>query len=80
MSDKDTGSSFFMGFILGVVAGTAIGLLYAPKRGAETRELLKEKTESAAEKAKEVAAKVKEAAVSAEKRVEEKLGSKKVEE
>ena len=80
MSDKDTGSSFLIGFILGVVAGAAIGLLYAPKRGAETREILKEKAERAAEKAKEAAAKVKEAAVSAEKRVEEKLGSKKVEE
>ena len=80
MSDKDTGGSFFVGFILGVVAGAAIGLLYAPKPGVETRELLREKAERAAEKAREAAAKAKEVAVSAEKRVEEKLGRKKVEE
>ena len=87
MSEKDTSSGVLIGFIIGVVAGAAIGLLYAPKPGMETRELLKEKAEIAAEKAKEAAAKAKEAAakakeaaVSAEKRVEEKLGRKKVEE
>ncbi len=74
---KDTGISFTAGFILGAVAGVAIGFLYAPKPGKETRELLKEKTEKAREKASEVAEKAKEAATKTEKRVEEKLGRKK---
>ena len=56
--------------------GTAIGFLYAPKPGKETRALLKEKAEKAREKAEEVAKEAKEAAVKAEKRVEEKLGRK----
>jgi gas vesicle protein len=74
---KDTGISFTAGFILGAVAGVAIGFLYAPKPGKETRELLKEKAEKAREKASEVAEKAKEAATKTEKRVEEKLGRKK---
>ena len=45
MSDKDTGSSFAIGFIIGAIAGVAVGFLYAPKAGKETRALLKEKAE-----------------------------------
>ena len=74
---KDTGISFTAGFIIGAVAGVAIGFLYAPKPGKETRALLQEKAEKAREKASEVAEKAKEAATKAEKRVEEKLGRKK---
>ncbi len=74
---KDTGISFTAGFILGAVAGVAIGFLYAPKPGKETRALLQEKAEKAREKASEVAEKAKEAATKTEKRVEEKLGRKK---
>jgi gas vesicle protein len=77
MAEKDTGASFAIGFFLGAVVGVAIGFLYAPKPGSETRAMLKEKAESAAEKAKETAEKAKEAAVAAEHRVEEKLGRKK---
>jgi len=76
MAEKDTGTSFASGFILGAVVGVAIGFLYAPKPGKETRALLKEKAEKAREKASEVAEKAKEEAVKAEKRVEEKLGRK----
>jgi len=43
MSDQYAGR-FIAGFILGAVAGLALGLLYAPQPGKETRELLKEKT------------------------------------
>ena len=77
MSEKDTGASFAVGFLLGAVVGVAIGFLYAPKPGRETRTMLKEKAETAAEKAKETAEKAREAAVEAEHRVEEKLGRKK---
>lgn len=77
MAEKDTGASFAVGFLLGAVIGVAIGFLYAPQPGRETRAVPKEKAEIAAEKAKETAQKAKEAAVAAEHRVEEKLGRKK---
>ena len=69
MSDKDSGSSFIIGFLAGTVAGLAVGFLYAPKPGKETRELLKEKAGEFADKARE-------AASEARKRVEDKLGKK----
>ena len=83
MSDRDTGSSFAIGFIIGAIAGVAIGFLYAPKAGKETRALLREKAEEVKEKAEEVrekagevAEKAKGAAAEARKRVGEKLGRK----
>ena len=79
MSDKDSGGSFIAGFILGAIAGVAIGFLYAPKPGKETRELIKEKAERATEKAKEASEKAKKAAAEAREKVEEKLGQKKAE-
>ena len=76
MSDRDMGSSFAIGFIIGAIAGVAVGFLYAPKAGKETRALLKEKAEEVKVKAEEVTEKAKEAAVEAKKRVGEKLGHK----
>ena len=55
MSDKESGGSFIAGFIIGAIAGVAIGFLYAPKPGKETRALLKEKAGTVTGKAKEVA-------------------------
>ncbi len=77
MAEKDTGANFAVGFLFGAVVGVAIGFLYAPKPGSETRAMLKEKAETAAEKAKETAEKAREAAVAAEHRVEDKLGRRK---
>ena len=37
MSDKDSGSQFMMGFIIGGIIGTIAGILLAPKPGSETR-------------------------------------------
>jgi gas vesicle protein len=54
MPDKDSGNSFLIGFILGAVAGVAVGFLYAPKAGKETRTLLKEKAGELKEKASEM--------------------------
>jgi gas vesicle protein len=79
MAERDTGASFAIGFIFGAVIGVAIGFLYAPKPGKETRTLLKEKAEMAREKASEAAEEAKEAASKAERRIEEKLGRKKTE-
>jgi gas vesicle protein len=74
MGDKDTGSSFAIGFVIGAVVGVAIGFLYAPKPGRETRALLREKAGEVKEKAGEITEKAKEAALEAGKRVRGKLG------
>jgi len=76
MSDKESGSNFLVGFIIGAIAGVAIGLLYAPKSGKETRALLKEKAGEVKEKASEVTGRVKESALTAGRKVREKLSSK----
>lgn len=62
-------SEFGAGLLLGAAVGLALGLLYAPRRGEETRALLREKAEIAREKAEkakekavELAEKAKEAA------------------
>ena len=77
--NKDSGLSFTVGFFLGAIAGAAIGFLYAPQPGKETRELLKHKAEEAREKASEAAEKVKEKADEARIRVEKKLKHKEAE-
>ncbi|OGO41890.1 MAG: hypothetical protein A2137_05230 [Chloroflexi bacterium RBG_16_58_8] len=74
MGDRDSGSSFTIGFILGAIAGVAIGFLYAPKSGKETRAMLREKAGEVKEKTSEVTEKAKEVAIEAGKRVREKLG------
>ncbi len=76
MTEKDTGTSFILGFVVGAAVGVAIGFLYAPKPGRETRALLKEKAIEVEKKAAEVAEKAKETAIKAEKRVEEKFHKK----
>ena len=69
MNDRDTGS-FLTGLILGAIVGLAIGFLYAPQTGKETRELLKEKATVAKQKATEVAKKVKQTADETIKKVQ----------
>ena len=56
MSSRDTVTGLAIGALVGAAVGLAIGFLYAPRSGAETRELLREK----AEKVKEAAAEAKE--------------------
>ena len=77
MSDKDTGLSFTVGFFIGAIVGTAIGFLYAPQPGKETRELLKHKAEEAREKAETITEKARETADETRKKVEGKLSKKK---
>ena len=73
MSDKDTGSSFAIGFLIGAVVGVAVGFLYAPKAGKETRAMLKQKAGEVKEKASEVTPKVTESALEAGKKVRDKF-------
>ena len=43
MEENKTGI-FLNGFLWGAIAGFVLGVLYAPRSGVETREILKEKT------------------------------------
>ena len=54
MADSDSMASFGIGLLLGAAVGTAIGMLYAPQSGAETRALLKEKAAETKTKAEEI--------------------------
>jgi len=44
---SNSGSTFGIGLLVGAAIGLILGLLFAPRPGAETRELLREKVESA---------------------------------
>ena len=70
---RDSGAGFAVGFLMGAVIGLAIGFLYAPQSGKETREQLKAKVETAMGKATEVVEKAKEAVAEARKVAEAKL-------
>jgi gas vesicle protein len=61
MAEKEGGSSFMVGFLIGAIAGVAIGFLYAPKAGKETRAILKEKAGHLKEKAGEMISRAREA-------------------
>ncbi|MBM4447351.1 MAG: YtxH domain-containing protein [Chloroflexi bacterium] len=56
MSNRDSGPGFAIGLILGVAVGVALGLLFTPRAGKETRELLKDKATDVSEKARELTA------------------------
>ena len=53
MSD-DRGGSAFLAFLLGGLTGAALALLYAPRSGRETREMLNEKLREGAERSKDL--------------------------
>jgi gas vesicle protein len=54
MSEGDSTSGLFSGFVVGAAVGLAIGFLYAPQAGQETRALVREKAEKTKEKAEEI--------------------------
>ena len=57
--DRDSGSGFFTGLMMGALIGVVVGFLYAPQSGTETRRLVKEKTRDVKEKASRAAGRVK---------------------
>jgi gas vesicle protein len=73
MADGDRGSGFAIGLIVGAVLGLAVGFLFAPRPGAETRQLLREKAETARERATEVVQKMRETAAEAAKKAQTKI-------
>jgi len=56
MDNKDSGPGFGIGLILGLAVGAALGFLFAPRSGKETRALLKEKVADVSETARDLTA------------------------
>jgi len=56
MSDKNSGSGFGIGLILGIAVGAALGFLFAPRSGKETREMVKDKAVDVSETVKDLTA------------------------
>jgi gas vesicle protein len=73
MADGDRGSGFAIGLIVGAALGLAVGFLFAPRSGVETRQLLKEKAETARERAAEITSKVRETAGEAVRKAQTKI-------
>jgi len=73
MTDRSGGSGFAIGLIVGAALGLAIGFLFAPRPGEETRQLLKEKAELAGRRAAEAAKRVRETASETVKRARTKM-------
>jgi len=59
-----------VGFVLGAVVGVAIGMLYAPRPGTETRAMIADKADEVREKVSEAVDMVKEKASSLRGRME----------
>ena len=72
MADGDRGSGFAIGLLVGAALGLAIGFLFAPRSGEETRQLLKEKAVAARERAADITRKVRETAGEAAKKAQTK--------
>ena len=55
MSNRDSGSDVLMAFLIGGVAGAALALLFAPRTGEETRELISDAAREGARRARDAA-------------------------
>jgi gas vesicle protein len=56
MDDKNSGPGFGIGLILGIAVGAAIGFLFAPRSGKETRGMVKDKAADVSETVKDLTA------------------------
>ena len=54
MCETERSGGFGAGVLMGAVVGLAIGVLYAPRAGKETRAMLREKGEEAKDRAEEI--------------------------
>jgi gas vesicle protein len=52
--DRDSGATVLLSFLLGGITGAALALLYAPRSGRETREILGERLREGAERGREL--------------------------
>jgi gas vesicle protein len=59
--NKDSTPGFFTGLMIGAVIGLALGFLYAPQPGEETRRMVKEKAGTVKEGAAKAAGRVRDA-------------------
>ena len=57
--NKDTAGGFMTGLLVGAILGAALGLLYAPQTGKETRRMVKEKAVQAKGRISDMARRVK---------------------
>lgn len=57
MDNKETGG-FFAGIVVGAMIGVALGFLFAPRAGAETRDVLRKKASEVKGKASELSGKL----------------------
>jgi gas vesicle protein len=62
MDDNVMAKGLLIGLLAGAVIGVAVGMLYAPSSGSETREMIRERAMEAKDRAGEMVDKVKERA------------------
>lgn len=63
MASQDRGGSTFVAFLLGAAAGAALGVLFAPRPGRETREQLADWLKDRREKGSELLTRVREESI-----------------
>ena len=62
MSDESGGSHTLLAFVVGAAAGAALALLYAPRTGKETRDMVGERVREGRERGRDLGHKAKEKA------------------
>ncbi len=52
--ERESGGGLFTGLLVGAIIGVGLGLMYAPRPGRETREMIRQRAESARCRAEEL--------------------------
>jgi len=60
--EKESGGGLFTGLLVGAIIGIGLGLLYAPRTGRETRDMLRQQAEDLKCRTKELGDELKEGA------------------